>query len=636
MRDNTGSEGMSGHHSQNKNFSYLLGLSLGALGVVYGDIGTSPLYAFRECFHGDHAIPPLRENILGVLSLIFWALILIISIKYLIIILRADNDGEGGILALMQLVKSKSGKRSVPFIIAIGLFGAALLYGDGIITPAISVLSAVEGLSIATPFFDPYIIPLTIIILFALFMFQKRGTAGIGKIFGPITMIWFITMAALGIPFIAKDMAILEAVNPVYGINFFIQNGFQGFVILGVIFLVVTGGEALYADMGHFGRFPIRVAWFTIVLPCLLLNYFGQGALLLHHPELTANPFYYLAPSWALYPLVILATFATVIASQAVISGAFSLTFQALQLGYLPRMRVLHTSERERGQIYIPKINWLLFICTVALILAFKTSGNLAAAYGIAVTSTMGITTVLAFSAMRNIWRWGLVVSAFITIFFLIIDLSFWGANMLKLLDGGWIPLLMALIIYYIMHTWYEMRKELGHKIEEATSPIKEIIPDVLSIRQVAIPGTGIYMWSNPRGIPPALLYNLKHNKVLHKQIVILTIKFDVVPHRKFDNSITVEDLAEGLHRVVVKYGYNDTADVMKVIEYLNHNSFPVNLEKTSFFLGRETIISEEKLSPKSWRKKLFISLFSNAEAATKYFNIPADRVMEVGIQFKI
>lgn len=636
MNENPGGEGNPASHSQNRKLSYLLGLSLGALGVVYGDIGTSPLYAFRECFHGEHAILPIKENILGVLSLIFWALILIISVKYLIIILRADNDGEGGILALMELVKTKAAKRSVPFIVALGLFGAALLYGDGIITPAISVLSAVEGLSIATPLFDPYIIPLTIGILFGLFMIQKRGTAGIGKIFGPITMIWFITMAALGIPYIIKDLSILEAVNPVYGINFFIENGFQGFIILGVIFLVVTGGEALYADMGHFGRFPIRVAWFTIVLPCLLLNYFGQGALLLHHPEFTANPFYYLAPKWALYPLVVLATFATVIASQAVISGAFSLTFQALQLGYLPRMRVLHTSERERGQIYIPKINWLLFICTVALIVSFKTSGNLAAAYGIAVTSTMGITTLLAFSAMRDLWKWGLGISLFLTVFFLVIDLSFWGANMLKLLDGGWIPLLIALVIYFIMHTWSEMRKKLGKQIEDVTSPIRDIIPDVLSIRQVAIPGTGVYMWSNPRGIPPALLYNLKHNKILHKQIIILTLKYDVIPHRDFTKSVSVEELAEGFHRVVVHYGYNDAADVTKVIDYLNKNSFPVNMDKTSFFLGRESLISEEKLSAKSWKKKLFISLFSNSESATKYFNIPADRVMEVGIQYKI
>jgi len=636
MNDSPGGEGKFATHSPNKKFPYLLGLSLGALGVVYGDIGTSPLYAFRECFSGHHSIPPVRDNILGVLSLIFWALILIISIKYLIIILRADNHGEGGILALMELVKSKTTKRSMPFIIAIGLFGSALLYGDGIITPAISVLSAVEGLSIATPLFDPYIIPLTITILFGLFLIQKRGTAGIGKIFAPITMVWFLTMAALGIPYILKDMSILEAINPLYAVNFFIDNGFHGFVILGVIFLVVTGGEALYADMGHFGRFPIRVAWFAIVLPCLLLNYFGQGALLLHHPELTANPFYYLAPQWALYPLVILATFATVIASQAVISGAFSLTFQALQLGYLPRMRVLHTSERERGQIYIPKINWLLFVCTVGLILSFKTSGNLAAAYGIAVTSTMGITTILAFTAMRHIWKWGLGISIFLTVFFLIIDLSFWGANMLKLIDGGWIPLLIALIIYFIMHTWYEMRKGLGKQIEEVTSPIRDIIPDVLSIRQVAIPGTGVYMWSNPRGIPPALLYNLKHNKILHKQIVILTIKYDVVPRRDFKKSVSVEELAEGFYRVVVHYGFTDTADVMKVIDFLNENSFTINPEKTSFFLGRETLISEEKLSAKSWKKKLFISLFSGAESATKYFNIPADRVMEVGIQYKI
>ena len=406
---------------------------------MYGDIGTSPLYALRECFHGPHSIVPSEGNVLGVLSLIFWSLIIIISIKYVIIVMRADNDGEGGILALMSLVSSaekKSGFKYI-FITTLGLFGAALLYGDGIITPAISVLSAVEGLKIATPFFNPYIIPLTVIILVSLFAVQYKGTAGVGKIFGPITFIWFIVIAVLGISSIAKNPDVLRAINPYFALHFFVDNGFHGFVILGSVFLVVTGGEALYADLGHFGKSPIKLAWFSLVLPCLLLNYFGQGALILKNVAAVENPFYYLAPEWALYPLVILATIATVIASQALISGAFSITFQALQLGFLPRMRILHTSEDERGQIYIPQINWILLVCTIALVLGFKSSSNLAAAYGIAVTSTMVITTILLSVAMVKLWKWSKLVVFFVITFFLIIDLSFWGANLLKVLQGG-------------------------------------------------------------------------------------------------------------------------------------------------------------------------------------------------------
>lgn len=628
---------MSQEHPNNgnkKSTSYLLILTLTAIGVVYGDIGTSPLYAFRECFNGEHAIGLTEANVFGVLSLIFWALIIIISFKYLVIILRADNDGEGGILALMELVKPKA--KSVKWVMGLGLFGAALLYGDGIITPAISVLSAVEGLRIVTPALNDYVIPLTLIILFLLFFIQKRGTGGIGKIFGPVTLIWFITLGILGAVEIMQIPHILEAVNPVYGVQFFVNNGFHGFIILGVIFLVVTGGEALYADMGHFGRFPIRLAWFTVALPGLLLNYFGQGALLITHPEFVENPFYYLAPEWALIPMVVLATCATVIASQAIISGAFSLTFQALQLGYLPRMRVLHTSDQERGQIYIPKVNWLLFLATVALILEFKTSGNLAAAYGIAVTSTMAITTILAFSAMRNIWKWSPFVAIPLTLFFLVIDLSFFGANMLKFLDGGWVPILIGVGIFIIMETWYHMRRHVGERIKEDTMPIRDIIPDVLSIRQVSVPGTGIYMWSNPRGIPPALLNNLKHNKILHRQIIILTIEYVNVPYVDPKKSISIEKLADGLYRVVAKHGYKDQADVREIIKALNKMGIKIEDEKLSFFLGRETVMVEERLSNKNWKKKLFVALYSNAESATKYFNIPADKVMEVGIQYKL
>ena len=425
---------------QPKTGKYLFLLALSALGVVYGDIGTSPLYAVRECFHGSHAIPITNENILGVLSLIFWSLIIVVSFKYLIIILRADHKGEGGILALMEFVLPKKGSRYFPLIMVLGLFGAALLYGDGVITPAISVLSAVEGLNVATDFFQPYVIPITIIILFGLFFFQKKGTAGVGKIFGPIMGFWFLILGILGTISFVQTPSVLEALNPVHAYNFFQLVGFESLYALGAIFLVVTGGEALYADLGHFGAKPIRYSWFSLVLPCLLLNYFGQGALLLRNPEAAVNPFYNLCPEWMLYPMVILATMATIIASQAIISGAFSLTFQAVQLGYLPRMKILHTSEKESGQVYLPFLNWLMFIITVLLVLGFRTSSNLAAAYGVAVSSTMVITDLLLFVAMRRNWKWSLLSAIPLTIFFLVIDMGYLTANFLKIVAGGWFP----------------------------------------------------------------------------------------------------------------------------------------------------------------------------------------------------
>ena len=639
MAENPGTPNISNsteNGTQKNTPSYLFILTLTAIGVVYGDIGTSPLYALRECFNEPNAIAPTHDNILGVLSLIFWALILIISIKYLILILRADNEGEGGILALMELVKSHLRGKSLGFIITIGLFGAALLYGDGIITPAISVLSAVEGLKIATPFFEPYIIPLTLIIIFVLFFFQSKGTGKVGIVFGPITLLWFITIAILGSVKIFENPAVIEALNPYYGFELFQANGFLGFLILGVIFLVVTGGEALYADMGHFGRFPIRLAWFAIVLPSLVLNYFGQGALLLNDPSLISSPFYYLAPEWALYPLVILAMLATVIASQAVISGAFSLTFQALQLGYLPRMKVYHTSEEERGQIYIPKVNWLLFIAVVGLILTFRTSSNLASAYGIAVTSTMVITTILAFNAMRKIWKWGLILSSAVSLIFLAIDLSFWGATMMKFLDGGWVPLLIGAVIYILMRTWRAGRRLLSEKIEGETAPMKEVIPDLLSIRQVSIPGTAVYMWRSANGFPPALIFNLKHNKILHKQIIILTLIFGKTPHTELSKSVYVKEIVDDLYKVIVNYGFNDKANVLEIMRILEEKGLKINYDKTSYFLGRETIIPEKAPFYKSWSKRLFSAMFANAENATDFFGLPPGKVLEVGAQIKI
>ncbi len=606
------------------------------MGVVYGDIGTSPLYALKECFSPMHGVMPTHDNVLGVLSLVFWALIIIICIKYLLIVMRADNEGEGGILALMELVRPKKSGLGFMVIISMGLFGAALLYGDGIITPAISVLSAVEGLQIATPAFEHYVIPITVIILFLLFWFQKGGTGKVGTVFGPIMIVWFITIASLGIGAILKNPEVLHAVYPVYAINFFIHNGFHGFVILGSVFLVVTGGEALYADMGHFGPKPIRFAWFTIVLPCLLLNYFGQGAMMLQNSEAALNPFYYLAPEWALYPLVAISTLATVIASQALISGAFSITQQALQLGFLPRVRIIHTSQEERGQIYIPQLNWLLFIGTIWLVFSFKSSSNLAAAYGIAVTSTMVITTILTFVAMTKLWKWSLPLAVIISVFFIIIDLAFWGANLLKILHGGWVPLVIGACIFLVMTTWNWGRRLLLRKIEEETQPIEKFIDEVMSVRLVTTPGTAIYMSSNPKGTPPALVKNMKHNRVLHKQIIVLSIIFKKVPHINLDEGIEVQNPTEGFYRVIASYGFMDNANIQQVIDELNKKGLSININKTTFFLGRELVVVKEKYGLKRLRKKLFLLLTRNSQRATEFFDIPNDRVFEVGSQIEL
>ncbi|HEV2844700.1 MAG TPA: KUP/HAK/KT family potassium transporter, partial [Thermoanaerobaculia bacterium] len=504
---------------------YLLGLSLGALGIVYGDIGTSPLYALRECFHGPHAVPPSHDNVLGVLSLVFWSLVIIISIKYLVFVMRADNRGEGGILALMALVppRYREARSGQWVLVAMGLFGAALLYGDGMITPAISVLSAVEGLEVATPFFNPYIVPITLVILLVLFAIQRRGTAGIGALFGPVMILWFATLAVLGAFWIVRVPAVLAAVNPGHAVRFFAQNGWQGFLVLGSVFLVVTGGEALYADMGHFGRRPIRLAWFTLVLPALLLNYFGQGALLLTHPDAAENPFYELArrlaPDWILYPMVILATAATVIASQAVISGAFSLTRQAVQLGYIPRMEIIHTSGREIGQIYIPSINWLLMLSTFGLVLGFQKSTNLAAAYGVAVTATMVITTLLACMVALRLWNWKPALVLPVTAVFLLLDSSFFGANIIKLADGGWFPLLVGLVIYTLMATWKKGRQILAERLADGALPFEQFVASVGPEGPRRVSGTAVFMARDPRGTPTALLHNLKHNKVLHARV---------------------------------------------------------------------------------------------------------------------
>lgn len=617
---------------------YLFIISLAALGVVYGDIGTSPLYAIRECFHGPHSIPPTPENILGVLSLIFWSLIIVISIKYLIFVVQADNHGEGGILSLMALATpiKPSGKTEHKFLIVIGIFGAALLYGEGFITPSISILSAMEGMSVATPLLTPYVVPLTIAILVGLFLLQSRGTAGVGKIFGPFNLFWFALLAILGIAQIIRFPEVLSAVNPVYGLHVFTENGWLGFLVLGSVFLVVTGGETLYADLGHFGSRPIRLAWFTMVLPALLLNYFGQGALLLENPG-AENPFYRLAPSWALYPMIAAATVATVIASQAVISGAFSLTMQAVQLGLIPRLKILHTSSQEFGQIYIPAINWVLMIGCIVIVLGFQTSSALAAAYGVAVTSTMVITTILFYVVARQRWGWSFLPITALCFLFLIIDLAFFGANVGKILDGGWFPLTLAAVVFTVMMTWKKGRSILAKRIQESTLPLEEFLQDTARHPKARVGGIAVFMNGNATRTPPALLHNLEHNKVLHETILFLTVKTRQMPYVEPEERVSYEALGSGFHRMRVYYGYMEDPNIPQVLKNLDQPGFKFDDKDVTYFLGKETIISTKKHSGMfRWREKLFSILSKNASTATAYFCIPADRVVEIGEQVEI
>lgn len=617
---------------------YLITLGLTSLGVVYGDIGTSPLYAMRECFHGQHAIAPTHFNVLGVLSLIFWSLIIVISVKYLVFVMRADNRGEGGILALMSLIgfRGSSEHPERRALILIGLFGAALLYGDGMITPAISVLSAVEGLRVATPVFNNYIIPITLLILVGLFVIQQRGTTGVGKVFGPITLAWFITIAILGIMHIVKEPRVLEALNPYYCFEFFLRNQQIGFFVLGSVFLVITGGEALYADMGHFGRKPIRMTWFAVVLPGLLLNYFGQGALLLHDPQAIENPFYRLAPVWALYPLVVLAACATTIASQAVISGAFSLTRQAVQLGYCPRLLIKHTSAREIGQIYIPWVNWALMVCTLCLVLGFESSSNLAGAYGVAVTTTMVITTFLLYFVARDLWQWGPTLRAVAISLFLVIDTSFFCANIIKLPHGGWFPLAVAAVVFILMTTWKRGREILNLRLQESALPDELFMSSLETDPPVRVPGTAVFMDRTPNATPHALLHNIKHNKILHERVLLLTIMTETFPYVRRKDRATVLNLGKGIYRVILRYGFMDEVDVPKHLEQIKNLGFDLKVQSTSFFLGRERIIANDKPGMALWREKLFAWMSKNATGAPNFFNLPADRVVELGAQIEI
>ncbi|MBA3571786.1 MAG: potassium transporter Kup [Pyrinomonadaceae bacterium] len=617
---------------------YLLTLSLAALGVVYGDIGTSPLYAMRECFHGAHAIEPSPANILGVLSLIFWSLILVISIKYLVFVMQADNRGEGGILALTSLATRMQGALHGRkwALIALGLFGAALLYGDGMITPAISVLSAVEGLHVATTFFDSYVIPITVAILVGLFLIQSHGTAGVGKVFGPVTFLWFVTIAALGITQIAAHPSVISAVNPLHAVDFFLRNGWTGYFILGTVVLVITGGESLYVDLGHFGRRPIRLVWFTIVLPALLLNYFGQGALLIADPATRENPFYLLAPQWMLYPLVVLATCATVIASQAVISGAFSITRQAVQLGFLPRLTITHTSSTEVGQIYIPGVNWALMLACILLVVGFRSSSNLAAAYGIAVITTMTITSVMFSVVARKRWGWSWWAVGALASLFLTIDLSFFGANIVKVADGGWFPLVVAGIIFLLMTTWKEGRRLLAEKLRAQSVRFADFLQDLKTHSPVRVPGTVVFMYSDRNGVPPALLKNIKHNKVLHERVIILTVVTEEIPRVAAADRVATEQLGEGFYRIAVRYGFMDDPDIPKALEEAAQQGLDYKPAELTYFLGRETIIANPHEGMPAWRDNLFAFMARNARRATIYFCIPPDQVIEVGSQVKL
>jgi len=612
-------------------------LSLAALGVVFGDIGTSPLYAIRECFHGDYGIPVSQGNVLGVLSLMFWALVLIVTLKYLTFVLRADNHGEGGVIALTALLKHvKIPPAYRALLSALGLFAACLLYGDGMITPAISVLSAVEGIRIITPVLKPYVVPLTIVILTGLFLIQRRGTARVGSLFGPIILVWFAVLAVLGGIQVVHQPSILAAVLPWHAVRFFVHNGLHGFVVLGAVFLVVTGAEALYADMGHFGKTPIRLTWTFLVLPALVLNYFGQGALLMRHPEVSTSPFYGLVPGWALVPVVILATTATIIASQAVITGSFSLTRQAIQLGYLPRLNISHTSATQIGQIYIAPVNWLLMVSTIGLVIGFQSSSQLAAAYGVAVTSTMLITTTLFFVVARHHWRWPWAAAAALTALFFLVDIPFFLANISKILHGAWFPLVIGGFFFFLMMTWKKGRKILAEQLANASPTIDDFRRRIEEEQPQRVRGQAIYLAANPDRIPQALLQNLNHNKILHTEIMILNFKTDDIPRVPNFDKVEEEKLFGGVYRIVSHHGYMEAARIDTVLSLVREQGIDFKGEEASFFLGREKLVIGEKPRMHRWRSNLFLFMSTNAMDAGSFFGIPSDQVIEVGVQFEL
>ncbi len=617
----------------------LAALSLTALGVVYGDIGTSPLYALRECFKPEYGITSSHENVLGVLSLILWSLILVVSVKYIVFILRADNRGEGGILALLALLlqqkKRIDDKKARRALIVLGIFGAALLYGDGVITPAVSVLSAVEGLEVFTPGLAPIVMYVALVIVIALFMVQRFGTEKVGKAFGPMMLIFFGTIAVLGVRSIVGTPTVLFAINPIYALRFFADHGMAGFLTLGAVVLCITGGEALYADMGHFGKRPIRVAWFSIVFPALLLNYFGQGALLLRTPEAATNPFYLLAPRAFQWPLLVIATAAAVVASQALISGAFSLTQQSVQLGYSPRMQIIHTSEEQAGQIYIPEVNKALMVGCVLLILGFKNSSNLSAAYGIAVTGTMGITSILFAVVARAQWGWSRLHVIGIAAAFLSIDVAFLLANIIKIEHGGWVPIAIAILVYTLMSTWKFGRAELARIQEDRQLPLDAFLKSIEKSSPHRVRGTAVFMTSSYDGVPVVLLHHLKHNKMIHETVVLLSVQTRGIPEVPLEKRVAVEHLGQGFHRIVALFGFMESPNVPDVLKVAAEAGIKFPGMDTSYFLGRERLVIADNAKMWRWRKKLFALMSRNARSATEFFQIPPNRVVELGAQIE-
>ncbi|MFZ2737208.1 MAG: potassium transporter Kup [Burkholderiaceae bacterium] len=617
--------------------SSLAALTVGAVGVVYGDIGTSVLYAIKEVFGSGH-VPFSIANVYGILSIFFWTLTVIVSIKYVMLVLRADNAGEGGLVAMLalasQAVKDKPRLRSG--LMLIGIFGTSLFYGDGVITPAISVLSAVEGLEVVEPTFKQYVIPITLLVLFALFVVQKRGTAGIGKFFGPITLVWFLVIAVLGLFQIAAHPEILKAINPYYAVNFMWNQPGTTFIILGAVVLCVTGAEALYADLGHFGKTPIRVAWFSVVMPALILNYFGQGALLLAQPEAVKNPFFMMAPDWALMPLVLLATAATVIASQALITGAFSVTKQVIQLGYLPRLQIQHTSVRDTGQIYIPFVNWGLFATIVLAVVLFKSSSNLAAAYGIAVCIDMLITTTLTFFVVRYAWNYPLLLCLVATSWFFLVDFVFLASNLLKLFDGGWFPLLIGAIICTLMMTWKNGRTLLNNKLKTEALDLSSFLEAVFVHPPVRVDGAAVFLTAEPGSVPNAMLHNLKHNKVLHQHNLFVTVRNHEVPWVKLDQRVTTQSLGHDCWQVTINYGFKNDPDLPKALAELQGLGFALDPMTTSYFLSRDVVIPTIGDGMSQWREKLFAQMHHNASGAADFLKLPNNAVVELGSKIEI
>jgi KUP system potassium uptake protein len=613
----------------------LLPLMVGAIGVVYGDIGTSPLYAMREAFSGPFGMAPNETNILGVVSLLFWALVMVICVKYLTVILRADNRGEGGILSLMALAtrnwKGSPGQRRI--LVLLGVFGATLFLCDGLITPSVTVLSAVEGLHVATPMFDPYVVPITLVILVALFSVQRFGTARVGSLFGPIMILWFSVLGALGIYHIVDSPHVMAALSPHYAFAFFAEHQTRGLIILAAVFLAVTGGEALYTDLGHFGRKPMRIAWYGLIMPGLMLNYLGQAALLLDQPSAATNPFYNMAPEWSLYPLVGLATLVAAIASQAVITGSFSVVRQAVQLGLLPRLDIQHTSASAMGQIYVPAVNRFLLIGVIALVVSFQTSSNLVSAYGIALALTMTIETMLAMVVARTVWRWGVVGMAAFAVF-LFIDVIFLATNSLKIPEGGWFPIVLSLLLFLLMTTWQRGRQIVSQKLHNATFPLHLFLANLDGIQRVQ--GTAIFLTADPEGLPHTLLHNLKHNKVLHERVVLMTLVTEEVPRIADEEQIDIEDLGEGMFRVVARFGFMEDLDVPHALELCEAHGLKFDPMDTTFFLGRETLLCTKGEGMPLWREKIFATMWRSAARAMDSLRIPPNRVVELGTQVEI